>query len=87
MHSKIPGFDHQTSSVSFVGRGKFADSFHVVVMHLLPTLFVSLNMAVCNAGYSTSKSYEVLVVTTPTDRVAGELSCSFPGRMCTLPDV
>lgn len=41
MHCKIPVVDHQTSSASFVGRGKFADSFHVVVMHLLPTLFVS----------------------------------------------
>lgn len=87
MHSNIPVVDHQNSSASFVGKGKFADSFLILVMHLPPRLTVSLNMTVCSAGFRMAKSYEVLVVTTPTDHAAGELSCSFSGRLYTAHDI
>lgn len=86
MHSNIPVADHQNSSAAFVGKGKFADSFLILVVHLPPTLSVSLNMAVCNAGFRMAKSYEVLVVTTPTDHAAGRLSWSFSGRLYTVHD-
>lgn len=43
---------NQDSSAPFVGKEKFDDTSHILVMHLPPALLVSLNMAVC-------KGYEV----------------------------